>query len=78
MDGIVSDHKELVSAIVKFKDGLESAIEVFDHIPLPPVYSQVHKRCLEKMAQMGTNWINQNELYLLHFLRHPKSNLLEI
>ena len=68
MDGIVYDHKELISAIVKFKDGLESAIEVFDHIPLPPVYSQVHKGCLEKMAHIVS----------MHFLRHPKSNLLEI
>jgi len=41
VDGIVFDPKELIAAIVKFKDGLESAIEIYDHVPLPPVYSQV-------------------------------------
>jgi len=40
-DGIITDPKELIGSIVKFKAGLEAAIEDYDHIPLPPVYSQV-------------------------------------
>jgi len=38
---IPSDHKELIRGVVKFKEALEASVENFDHIPLPPVYSQV-------------------------------------
>merc|ERR1711953_627635 len=37
---IPSDHKEIIRALVRFKEGLES-VEGYDHIPVPPVYSQV-------------------------------------
>ena len=37
---IPSDHKEIIRALVRFKEGLE-AVEGYDHIPVPPVYSQV-------------------------------------
>ena len=43
---ITSDHKEIIRALVRFKEGLES-VEGYDHIPVPPVYSQVRSgRCL--------------------------------
>merc|ERR1712098_998095 len=38
---IPSDHKELIRGVVKFKEALEASVENYDHIPLPPVYSQV-------------------------------------
>ena len=44
VDGIITDPKELIGSIVKFKAGLEAAIEDYDHIPLPPVYSQVYNQ----------------------------------
>ena len=37
---IPSDHKEIIRALVRFKEGLET-VEGYDHIPVPPVYSQV-------------------------------------
>ena len=37
---IPSDHKEVIRALVRFKEGLET-VEGYDHIPVPPVYSQV-------------------------------------
>ena len=39
---IPSDHKEIIRALVRFKEGLES-VEGYDHIPVPPVYSQVRR-----------------------------------
>jgi len=38
---IPSDHKELIRGIVRFKDGLETSVENYDHLPLPPIYNQV-------------------------------------
>ena len=37
---IPGDHKDIIQALVRFKEGLET-VEGYDHIPVPPVYSQV-------------------------------------
>ena len=38
---VPSDHKELIRGVIKIKEGLECAVEQYDHITLPPVYHQV-------------------------------------
>ena len=48
---IPSDHKEVIRALVRFKEGLET-VEGYDHIPVPPVYSQVSGGCPSKTFLM--------------------------
>ena len=49
---IPSDHKELIRGIVRFKDGLETSVENYDHLPLPPVYSQVPNKRLPYSTEL--------------------------
>ena len=53
---IPSDHKEVIRALVRFKEGLET-VEGYDHIPVPPVYSQVTGGCpslpLQNISDVG-------------------------